>query len=84
MPQQPVVPITDAQRAAAEQEILEKERVVDYNTKEYPVETVVQKYSQGLDNDENELFIPEYQRDFAWDVRRQSKFIESVLIGRVL
>jgi len=75
------VTITEEAKAAAEKEILEKERVVDYNTKEYPVETVVQKYATGLETDENELFVPDYQRDFAWDPKRQSKFIESVMIG---
>lgn len=77
----PLHKITEAQKIDAEREITEKERVVDYNTKEYPVETIVQKYVTGLEDDTNELFIPDYQRDSAWDERRQSKFIESVLIG---
>ncbi len=29
----------------------------------------------------NEIFVPDYQRDLVWDDRRQSKFIESLLIG---
>ena len=29
----------------------------------------------------NVLFIPEYQRDFTWDKYRQSRFIESVILG---
>ena len=74
-------PISEASKANAEEQILEKERIVDYNTKEYPVETVVQKFLIGRETDANELFIPDYQRDFAWDLRRQSKFIESVMIG---
>lgn len=65
----------------AEAQIVEKAKEVDYDTKEYPVETIVQKYCQGLESDENEIYIPDYQRDFAWDPRRQSKFIESVLVG---
>jgi hypothetical protein len=68
-------------RDAAEAQIVEKQRDVDYDTKEYPVETVVDKYSIGLATDENEIFIPDYQRDLSWDKRRQSRFIESVLIG---
>ncbi|SEJ75015.1 Protein of unknown function DUF262 [Dyadobacter sp. SG02] len=70
-----------ALKELAEREIIEKERVVDYNTKEYPVEIVVQKYLTGIETDENELYIPDYQRDFSWDLKRQSKFIESVMIG---
>lgn len=73
--------IDDAMRDGAESQIIDKQRDVDYDTKEYPVETIVQKYLTGLDKDENELFVPDYQRDFAWDDERQSKFIESVLIG---
>jgi hypothetical protein len=75
------VPKSDAEREAAESQIVEMQRDVDYDTKEYPVETVVHKYLQGIDEDENEIFIPDYQRDFTWDVARQSKFIESVMIG---
>ncbi|MDY7229026.1 DUF262 domain-containing protein [Hyalangium rubrum] len=73
--------ISEQEKQEAEEQIVEKQRDVDYDTKEYPVETVVQKYLEGKDEDENEIFIPDYQRDFAWDVKRQSKFIESVLIG---
>ncbi|MEE9382026.1 MAG: DUF262 domain-containing protein [Nannocystaceae bacterium] len=66
---------------AAEKQIREHHRVVDYDTREYPVETLVDKYLNGRDTDTNELFVPEYQRDFTWERPRQSKFIESVLIG---
>jgi hypothetical protein len=81
MPAHNRVLITPERQLKAEQEIIEKERVVDYDTKEYPVETIVQKYLRGINTDENELYVPDYQRDFAWDNKRQSKFIESVLIG---
>ncbi|MBE9126214.1 MULTISPECIES: DUF262 domain-containing protein [unclassified Coleofasciculus] len=73
--------ITDELREAAEAEIWEKQKPVDYDTKEYPVEILVQKYIDGRDDDTNELFIPDYQREMAWDETRQSKFIESVLLG---
>jgi len=73
--------ITDEQRDAAEQEIREKQKIVDYDTKEYPVEVLVQKYREGLDEDINELYIPDYQRDMIWDDVRQSKFIESIFLG---
>jgi hypothetical protein len=65
----------------AEAEIRDKQKPVDYDTKEYPVEILVQKYIHGLSDDTNELFIPDYQREMAWDDARQSKFIESVLLG---
>lgn len=73
--------ITDAMKEAAEAQIREKQRPVDYDTKEYPIEILIQKYQEGLDDDTNELFIPDYQREMAWESERQSKFIESVLLG---
>lgn len=73
--------LTDERKQAAEKQIVDVMTEVDYDTKEYPVEIVVQKYLDGRAEDENELFIPDYQRDFAWDARRQSRFIESVIVG---
>lgn len=73
--------ITDEQKEAAEAEIRTKQQPVNYDTKEYPVEILVQKYIEGMYDETNELFIPDYQREMAWDEARQSKFIESVLLG---
>jgi hypothetical protein len=85
MPKVPNVPIeteiTPERRDEAEAEIRDKQKPIDYDTKEYPVEILVQKYNDGLKDDTNELFIPDYQREMAWDDARQSKFIESVLLG---
>ncbi|MDJ1180572.1 DUF262 domain-containing protein [Roseofilum sp. BLCC_M91] len=73
--------ITNKQKEAAEIEIREKQKVIDYDTKEYPVEVLVKKYREGLEEDTNELYIPDYQRDMIWEENRQSKFIESLLLG---
>jgi len=73
--------ITAEEKSAAEQEIIANEKIVDYDTKEYPVETLVQKYLDQKSEDENEIFVPDYQREHIWSEKRQSKFIESVLIG---
>ena len=73
--------ITHEQREAAEAEIREKQKTVDYDTKEYPVEVLVQKYRDGLDEDISELYIPDYQRELIWEETRQSKFIESIFLG---
>lgn len=48
---------------------------IAYDTKEYVVEVIVTRFEKGL------FYIPEYQREFVWDENRQSKFIESVLMG---
>lgn len=53
---------------------------IKYDTKEYPVETIVEKYQNWIENDESEIFVPIYQRSFTWDKKRQSKFIESVML----
>lgn len=64
-----------------ETQIREKQKIVDYDVKEYPVEIIVNKFNNMADTDENEIFIPAYQRSFVWDEERQSKFIESILLG---
>jgi len=85
MPKTPNVPIeveiTAERRDEAEAEIRDKQKPIDYDSKEYPVEILVQKYTDGLSDDTNELFIPDYQRELVWDDVIQSKFIESVLLG---
>jgi len=63
-----------------EKQIEEHKVKVDYDTKEYPVEVICQKYLDGIDNEENEIFIPNYQRDFIWPEITQSKFIESIML----
>lgn len=66
---------------SAELQIRERQKVVDYNIKDYPVDVLVSKFREGQEEDENEFFIPYYQRDFTWDLKRQSRFIESILLG---
>ncbi|WP_293331057.1 DUF262 domain-containing protein [Microcoleus sp. CAWBG58] len=73
--------ITLQDRNAAEMEIRDKRQQINYDTKQYPVEILVQKYLEGINDDTNKLFIPEYQREIVWDDTRQSKFIESVIWG---
>ncbi|WP_404993633.1 DUF262 domain-containing protein [Cupriavidus pauculus] len=73
--------ITEEDKTAAEAQVRELQTDVDYETKEYTVELIVQKYQDGEAEDMNELFVPAYQRDFVWGIDRQSKFIESVMLG---
>ncbi len=65
----------------AEEQIIDKQKIVDYDIKEFTVELITQKYLQGIEKDENDIFIPTYQRNFVWNQERQSKFIESMLLG---
>jgi hypothetical protein len=65
----------------AESQIVENIKDVRYIVREYPAEVVVQKYLKGKNTDENEIYIPDYQRDLIWTPKNQSRFIESMLIG---
>ena len=73
--------ITSEQREAAELEIREQQKKFDYDTRDYPVELLVEKYLDGINNHEDGLFMPIYQREINWTEKQQSKFIESVLLG---
>ncbi len=76
----------------SEEQIYELRKSIRYDIRELVIENIVSKYDKGLDYTEDEenqdkskfynvLFIPEYQRDFTWDKIRQSRFIESVILG---
>jgi hypothetical protein len=75
-PRQGTLPLVPQEQVARiEQQILDKQRAIDYDTKEFTVELLVQKFDSG------DFFVPAYQRAFIWSQERQSKFIESVLLG---
>jgi hypothetical protein len=65
----------------AEAQIEEKKQKVDYDTREFTIEYIVNKYLDREEEDKNEIYVPDYQREFVWDERRQSRFIESILLG---
>jgi hypothetical protein len=72
----------DATKVEAAMRQLEKsQRVLDYSTAEFTIELLVHKFAKGADGEEPEIYVPHYQRSFNWDERRQSRFIESLLIG---
>lgn len=73
--------ITEEDQDVAEQQIAKEQKIIDYDVHEYPVEVIVQKYVTGIEDDTNEIFVPSYQRKFVWDVKQQSKFIESLMLG---
>ncbi len=65
----------------AEKQIYEQQKNVAYDTREFTIEILVNKYCEGEEKDLNEIYIPEYQREFVWDNERKSKFMESILLG---
>jgi Protein of unknown function DUF262 len=66
---------SELDRSAIETQLVDKQRTIDYDTKEFTVELFVQKLDNG------DFFIPAYQREFVWHEKRRAKFIESVLLG---
>lgn len=72
--------IDDAARAAAEEQIKERQKETDFDIREYPIEVIVAKFTKRIENDKAELFIPDYQRELIWKPKQQSRFIESILL----
>lgn len=63
-----------------EKDIREANKNIQYTTKEMTIENIIEKFSNGLDSDTNELFVPDYQRAFKWDNKILSRFIESIFM----
>ena len=68
--------ITGQMRAKADEQIKEKQKVMDYEIREFPISVIVSKFignQEGIAI-EPELFIPEYQQEFVWSKKQQSRF----------
>jgi Protein of unknown function DUF262 len=73
--------VPESERAVlVDQQIEELQKITDYEIKEWPIGVLVEKFTNGRDTDESELFIPDYQREMVWTPKQQSRFIESILI----
>lgn len=66
---------------AVEEQINLQRKEVDFDTREFTIEILVKKYLEDQEKDDNELFVPEYQREFVWDEIRQSRLVESIVLG---
>lgn len=60
---------------AAEAQIIEQSRRIDFYLTEYSVELLASKMRAG------EYEVPGYQREFTWEDERKSRFIESIIMG---
>lgn len=73
--------------SSLEDQILNEMTSYDYDTLEYPIEVIVDKYKKSLldefedDSEGNVIYVPDYQREYVWSKERKAKFIESILIG---
>lgn len=70
------VPITEAQKTAAEEQIRALRKEIDYNTRDYSIDFLIQQFRN------DEFYIPdEYQRQYIWNDSDKNRFIESILLG---
>ncbi|MFJ8274658.1 DUF262 domain-containing protein [Streptomyces sp. NPDC094154] len=67
--------ITLDERDAAEKQIAEQSKRIDFYITEYSVEILANKMKSG------EYIVPDYQREFTWEHERKSKFLESLIMG---
>lgn len=65
---------TEIEKQEAEDQLIVEKIQVDYDTREFVVEHIVDKFNEG------EYKIPPYQREFVWEKEKQSRFIESILL----
>ena len=73
--------ISDERKASIEQEIIEFSRPYKYDRHDFPIGVVIGKYAPKSDEEEQTLFVPNYQRDLVWKTEMQSRFIESLFLG---
>ncbi len=67
--------ITPEKIAAAEAQIVEQSKRIEFYLTEYTVELLATKMHS------REFVIPQYQREDTWEPARKSRFIESLLMG---
>ena len=67
--------IAPKQIAAAEAQIVEQSKRIEFYLTEYTVELLADKMHG------HEFVIPDYQREDTWEPARKSRFIESLLMG---
>ncbi len=69
------MPVTPERVAAAEVQIVEQSKRIEFFITEYSVELLASKMRNG------EFVVPDYQREDTWEPYRKSRFIESLLMG---
>lgn len=66
---------TEADILAAESQIVELSKRIEFYLTEYSVELLANKMASG------DFVVPSYQRAYTWEEERKSKFVESLLLG---
>lgn len=74
--QEKLVPLkSEEETAAAEAQIVELSKRIEFYLTEYSVELLANKMNKG------EFVVPPYQREYTWEHERKSRFIESLVLG---
>ena len=73
--------MTEEKKKLLEEQMDQQRSAIAYDIREFTLEYYVNKYKEGIDTDDNELYVPDYQREFIWDIKHQSRFIESLFLG---
>lgn len=80
-PRQAERELSEADKIALDDDIVSLQKITDHQIREFPVSVIVDKFQRGLETDEAELYIPDYQREFVWSNVQKSRFIESLLLN---
>jgi hypothetical protein len=75
MPTEHLFEISEADRAAAEDEIRARQHEVRYDLRDFTIDYIVQEFRNDL------FYVPPYQREFIWNDPHKCRFIESVILG---
>ncbi|MFI5419801.1 MAG: DUF262 domain-containing protein [Nitrososphaerales archaeon] len=67
--------ITEEKREEADLQIRDKQSEVKYDLRDFTVDHIIANFREGL------FYIPEYQREHVWNEEKQSRFVESVILG---
>lgn len=68
--------LTEEQKLKAEEQIRTLRKEIDYNTRDYSIDFLIQKFR------DDEFYIPdEYQRQYIWNDEDKNRFVESILLG---
>ena len=67
--------LTEKRQKEIEKQIDIQKKSVAFDMREPTIELYVSKYLKDIDKDDNEIFVPDYQREFIWDEKHQSRFI---------
>ena len=73
--------LSPERKDSIQEQLSNEKKLVSFDMRELTIEFYVAKYLTNIDTEDNEIYVPDYQREFVWDDVRQSRFIESLLLG---